>query len=106
MLKFLCKYALSFFTKDKIGVLIRMLFAHVGKHIADQILDADNQSKAYEFAKEVSARNDMTNEQKAKAFNEKMRGYAKSVEKPLSECAINCLRELAVSAVKGEQPGA
>ena len=106
MLKFLCKYALSFFTKDKIGVLIRMLFAHIGKHLADQILNPDNQAKAYEFAKEVAAQDGMTNDQKAQAFNEKMREYAKSVEKPLSECAINCLRELAVSAVKGEQPGA
>ena len=44
----------------------------------------------------------MTNEQKVKAFNDKMREYAKSVGKTISECAINCLRELAVSAVKNE----
>ena len=31
-----------------------------------------------------------------------MREYAKSVGKNITECAINCLRELAVTAVKNE----
>ena len=54
MLKLLWKYVISFFTADRIGVLIRSLFAQIGKQLAKQILDPSNQQKAYEFAKVVA----------------------------------------------------
>lgn len=102
MLKLLWKYVVSFFTADRIGVLIRSLFAQIGKQLAKQILDPSNQQKAYEFAKAVAQDKTLTNEQKTKLFNDKMREYAKSAGKNITECAINCLRELAVTAVKNE----
>ena len=54
MLKLLWKYVISFFTADRIGVLIRSLFAQIGKQLAKQILDPDNQQKAYEFVKAMA----------------------------------------------------
>lgn len=62
MLKLLWKYVISFFTADRIGVLIRSLFAQIGKQLAKQILDPSNQQKAYEFAKAVAADKTLTNE--------------------------------------------
>lgn len=54
MLKLLWKYVISFFTADRIGVLIRSLFTQIGKQLAQQILDPSNQQKAYEFVKAVA----------------------------------------------------
>lgn len=54
MLKLLWKYVISFFTADRIGILIRSLFAQIGKQLAMQILNPSNQQKAYEFAKAVA----------------------------------------------------
>ena len=102
MLKLLWKYVISFFTTDRIGVLIRSFFAQIGKQLAKQILDPDNQQKVYEFVKAVAQDKTLTNDQKTKLFNDKMYEYAKSVDKNITECAINCLRELAVTAVKNE----
>lgn len=44
----------------------------------------------------------MTNLQKAKEFNKQMLEWAKKAGKVLSTSMLNCLRELAVSAVKTE----
>ena len=39
---------------DRIGILIRSLFAQIGKQLAMQILNPSNQQKAYEFAKAIA----------------------------------------------------
>ena len=46
----------------------------------------------------------MTNSEKAKMFNKQMLDWAKKVGKKLSDSMINCLREMAVAALKAEQP--
>ena len=45
---------------------------------------------------------DLTNAEKAKIFNQKLAEYAKLLGKTLGESVINCLRELAVNALKAE----
>jgi hypothetical protein len=44
----------------------------------------------------------LTNKEKQKIFNQQMLEWAKSLGKKMSESVINCLRELAVNALKAE----
>jgi len=85
---------------------VGMLFAAMAKHAASaavsQIMDPENQRKAYEFVKELRFRTDMSNLEKAEAFNLKMLVWAEKVGRIMADSAINCLRELAVSALKAE----
>ena len=91
------------FTKEKIGILFIMLFKAGMSAVAKQIADQQLQKKALEFVKELAARNDITNKEKAVIFNEKMLEYGKKLGKVLCESVINCLRELAVNALKAER---
>lgn len=97
----------ALFTVEKVGILLKLLLTKVAANIStkliDQIKNKENQQKAYEFVKELQARSDLTNAEKAKLFNKKMLDWAKTfAKKTLSESVINCLRELAVIAVKTE----
>ena len=103
MFALLWKWLLSIFTADKIGILVRALLINAGSKILTEILNVQNQKKAYEFVKELHKRDDLTNAQKAKEFNKKMLEYAKKTGQILGESVINCLRELAVNAFKSEQ---
>lgn len=103
MFSLLWKWLLSIFTADKIGILVRALLINAGSKLMVEILNVQNQKKAYEFVKELASRKDLTNAQKAKEFNKKMLEYAKKAGKVLSESVLNCLRELAVNAFKAEQ---
>ena len=87
---------------SKIGTLIKILLLKSATTIAAEILDKDNQKQAYEFVKTLNKRTDIDNKEKAKIFNEQMLEWAKSIGKTLSESIINCLRELAVNAIKVE----
>ena len=87
---------------SKIGTLIKILLLKSATTIAAEILDKDNQKQAYEFVKTLNKRTDIDNKEKAKIFNEQMLVWAKSIGKTLSESIINCLRELAVNAIKVE----
>ena len=66
-------------------------------------MDSDNQKKAYEFVKELNARTDMTNYEKAQTFNLKMLDWAKKLGKIRTDSTINCPRVLAVNAIKSEK---
>ena len=97
----------ALFTVDKVGVLLKILLtkatAKISSMFIDQINNKENQRKAYEYVKELYARDDLSNSEKAKLFNQKMLEWAKNVaKKSLNDCVINCLRELAVIAVKSE----
>jgi len=90
------------FTSVKIGNLLKILLLKSGCIIAAEILNKENQEKAYEFVKELNKREDIDNTEKQRLFNERMLEYAKSLNKKLSTSIINCLRELAVNAIKCE----
>lgn len=86
----------------KLGKLLKILLRNAVLTIAAEILDEENQKKAYQFVKELNLRTDLTNAQKAKVFNKQMLEWAKKAGKVFSTSVVNCLRELAVSAVKTE----
>ena len=92
----------SMFTRNRIGMLIEILLLRAGSTIANEILDKDNQKIAYEFVKALNARVDITSKEKAKLFNEQMLDWAKKLGKKMNESVVNCLRELAVNALKSE----
>ena len=83
----------------KVGKLIKLLVENAAHTIATDILNEENQAAAYMFVKELS-KQDMTAQQKAIAFNYQMSQWAKKAGKTLAESTINCLRELAVNALK------
>lgn len=92
----------SMFCKDNLGKLLKILILRASSIAAKEILDKQNQEVAYNFVKTLNARDDLTNFEKAKIFNEQMLVWAKKLGKEMSESAINCLRELAVNALKCE----
>jgi len=87
---------------SKVGALIKTLLIHTGITIADEILDKENQAKAYEFVKELNNNTELTTKEKAELFNKKFIEWAKSLNKEIATSIINCLRELAVNAIKCE----
>lgn len=103
MLSALWAWFIGLFTKEKIGVLFLLLFKSGVSAVAIQIADLDLQKKALEFVRELAKRDDITNAAKAQIFNKKLAEYAKMLGKTLCESVINCLRELAVNALKAER---
>ena len=102
MFKLLWKWMVSFFTADKIGILVRILLIKYSKSAVSELLNVETQKKAYEFVKQLHSITDISSYEKAQIFNLKMLDWAKSVGKNLSISIINCLRELAVTAIKEE----
>ena len=102
MLTKLLSVITSMFCKNKLGMLLEILLLRASSAIAKEILDKDNQKMAYEFVKALNARTDITNKEKAKIFNEQMLDWAKKIGKKMNESVVNCLRELAVNALKSE----
>lgn len=98
------KWAVSFFTADRIGVLVRKLFISAAKPVVSDLLNPQNQKKAYEFVKQLHARKDLTNTQKAGEFNKMFIAWAKKQKVAIRLSIVNCLRELAVNALKAESP--
>lgn len=103
MLAALWSWFIGLFTKEKIGVLFILLFKAGVSAVAQQIADLQLQKKALEFVRELAKRDDISNLEKAAIFNEKMFEYAKKLGKVLCESVVNCLRELAVNALKAER---
>lgn len=91
------------FTAKKLGIILAIFAKKAASIMIKEIMDPVNQQKAYDFVKELRAREDMTNSEKAKMFNKQMLEWAKKVGKKLSDSMINCLREMAVAALKAEQ---
>ena len=103
MLAALWHWFIGLFTKEKIGILFVLLFKAGVSAVAEQIADLKLQKKALEFVKELAQQNDITNVEKAKIFNQKLFEYGKLLGKTLCESVINCLRELAVNALKAQR---
>ncbi len=102
MLASIWTWFVGLFTKKKIGILFLLLFKSGASAVAAQIADLDLQRKALGFVKELAKRDDLTTAAKAQLFNKKLAEYAKTLGKTLCESVINCLRELAVNALKAE----
>ncbi len=94
---------LGLFTKEKVGVLFVLLFQAGVSSVAAQIADLDLQRKALEFVRELAKREDLSNIEKANIFNAKFKEYAIMLGKTICDSVINCLRELAVNALKAER---
>ena len=103
ILSALWTWFIGLFTKEKIGILFLLLFKSGISAVAEQIADLDLQRKALEFVRELSKRTDLNNAEKAQLFNQKLAQYAAMLGKTLCESVINCLRELAVNALKAER---
>ena len=103
MFTLLWKWLLSMFTADKIGILVRKILISAAKPVISDVLDTKNQKRAYMLVKELNARDDITNETKRKIFNELFFMWARESGKAITESVVNCLRELAVNAVKSEK---
>lgn len=94
------KWISSCLPVSKIGILFSMLFANAAAAAAKEIFDPENQKKALEFVKALAKDTTLSNREKAQRFNLQMLIWAKEVGKVMSESVINCLRELAVNALK------
>ena len=103
MFTILLHWLASIFTAEKIGVLVRIILMRAGKTVLRDLLNVKNQLRAYEFVKELNKRDDLTNKEKAKLFNQKFAMWAATGGKKIKESVINCLREMAVAAVKAER---
>ena len=103
MLAALWNWFIGLFTKEKVGILFVMLFKAGASAVAQEIADLDLQRKALEFVRELAKREDLSNSKKAAIFNQKLFEYASKLGKVLCESVINCLRELAVNALKAER---
>ena len=90
------------FTAKKVGVLLAIFAKKAVVPVIAEIVDPENQKKAYEFVKELRLRTDLTNKEKAALFNKQMLEWAKKAGKILADSVVNCLRELAVNALKAE----
>ena len=103
ILSALWAWFLGLFTKEKIGILFILLFKAGASAVAAEIADINLQQKALDFVRELAARDDLSNAEKAKLFNQKLGEYALKIGKTIGESVINCLRELAVNALKAER---
>lgn len=99
----LLKYLHQMLNVKRIGCITSSLAKNGKTAAVKQIADSENQRKALEFAKKLHHRKDYTNYEKAQVFNLQMLDWAKTFNKTLTDSAINCLRELAVAAVKAEE---
>lgn len=102
MLEQLWSWFVGLFTVERVGILFVLLFKSGASAIGKEIADKNLHSKALSFVRELALRDDLTNAEKAKIFNEKMIAYAKTLGKVLGESVVNCLRELAVNALKAQ----
>ena len=92
----------SLFTAKKVGVLLAIFAKKAVAPVIAEIADPENQKKAYGFVKDLRLRTDLTNEQKAALFNKQMLEWSKKAGKIMADSVVNCLRELAVNALKAE----
>lgn len=92
----------SLFTAKKVGILLTIFAKKAVAPVIAEIADPENQKKAYEFVKDLRLRTDLTNKQKAVLFNKQMLEWSKNAGKILADSVVNCLRELAVNALKAE----
>lgn len=94
------------FTAKRVGCVLAIFAKHAASVMVKEIMDPVNQKKAYDFVKALKSRKDLNSWQKAEMFNIKMLEWAKQCGKKLSSSMVNCLREMALAALKAEEPNA
>ena len=103
MFTLLFHWLATIFTAERIGVIVRIILMRAGKTVLKDLLNVQNQKRAYEFVKELNKRDDLTGAEKAKLFNQKFAIWAATGGKKIKESVVNCLREMAVAALKAER---
>ena len=98
-MKTLWNWICSFFTKENIGIIWRVLFNSVKTSAMNIIHDADVQRVAFDIAKSMF-KSDMSPEEKRKLFDSFMLEQLNRMGKKVSTSTLNTIRELAVQAVK------
>lgn len=98
-MKKLWNWICSFFTKENIGIIWRVLFTTAKESVKNTIHDPAIQQKAFDLAKSLMKK-DMTGEQKKDMFNEAMKEYLKGIGAEIGTSTLNTIRELALDAAK------
>lgn len=82
------------------GCITSCFKQHQSSLIISEIMDPLNQEKAVEFIKQAAAKKTYSNIEKAEMFNLKMLDWAEKSGSHLSDCMLNCLREMALASLK------
>ena len=93
----------NLFTNKKIGCILAVFAKKAAAAAVKQIMDPENQRKAYELVKKLITRKDMTSKEKAEVFSLQMLDWSQTYARNLSDSSINCLREMALAAAKAEE---
>ena len=103
-MKKLWNWICSFFTRENIGIIWRVLFTQTKESVKNTIHDPAIQKAAFDLALSLLNK-DMTGEEKKDAFNAAMKKYLKGVGAEIGTSTLNTIRELAVDAVKKSYVG-
>ena len=90
------------FTKENVGIIWKTLFASAKNAAKKAINDPKVQAKAFETAKTLMS-SDISGDAKKDAFNSTMKDFFAEYGKEVGTSTLNCIRELAVEAVKEAQ---
>lgn len=89
----------SLFTRENIGIIWKTLFASAKDAAKKAINDPKVQAKAFETAKTLLSM-DISGDAKKDAFNSAMKDFFAEYGAEVGTSTLNCIRELAVEAVK------
>ena len=98
-MKKLWNWICSFFTRENIGIIWRVLFTTAKESVKNTIHDPAIQQKAFDLALSL-LKKDMTGDEKKDAFNAAMKEYLKGIGLEVGTSTLNTIRELALDAVK------
>ena len=98
-MKKLWNWICSFFTRENIGIIWRVLFTQTKESVKNTIHDPAIQQKAFDLALSL-LKKDLTGEQKKDMFNDAMKEYLKGIGAEIGTSTLNTIRELALDAVK------
>lgn len=98
-MKKLWNWICSFFTKENVGIIWRVLFTTAKESVKNTIHDPAIQQKAFDLAKSLMNR-DMTGDEKKDMFNDAMKEYLKGIGAEIGTSTLNTIRELALDAAK------
>lgn len=89
----------SLFTRENVGIIWKTLFASAKDAAHKAINDPKVQARAFETAKTLMSAN-ISGDAKKDAFNSAMKDFFAEYGKEVGTSTLNCIRELAVEAVK------
>jgi hypothetical protein len=89
----------SLFTRENVGIIWKTLFASAKDAAKKAINDPKVQKRAFETAKTLMSM-DISGDAKKDAFNSAMKDFFAEYGKEVGTSTLNCIRELAVEAVK------